>query len=79
MRAFAFFDAVPNRITYDNTKVCVSKIIGSRDRKLTTAFEHLLSHYLFDYHFCLVRRANEKGVVEGMVGYADTNLAFENG
>jgi len=74
VRAFAFFDAVPKRITYDNTTICVSKIIGSRDRKLTTAFEHLLSHYLFDYHFCLVRRANEKGVVEGIVKFARLNF-----
>jgi len=74
VRAFDFFGAVPRRITYDNTKVCVSKIIGSRDRKLTAAFEHLLSHYLFDYHFCLVRRANEKGVVEGIVKFARQNF-----
>ena len=74
VRAFGFFDAVPKRITYDNTKVCVSKIIGSRDRKLTAAFEHLLSHYLFDHHFCLVRRANEKGVVEGIVKFARLNF-----
>ena len=74
LRAFDFFGAISRRITYDNTKVCVSKIIGSRDRKLTTAFEHLLSHYLFDYHFCLVRRANEKGVVEGIVKFARLNF-----
>ena len=74
VRAFAFFGAVPRRITYDNTKVCVSKIIGSRDRKLTTAFEHLLSHYLFDYHFCLIRRANEKGVAEGVIRFARLNF-----
>ena len=74
VRAFGFFNGVPKRITYDNTKVCVSKIIGSRDRKLTRAFEHLLSHYLFDDHFCLVRRANEKGVVEGIVKFARLNF-----
>jgi len=74
VRAFQVFDAVPRRITYDNTKVCVSKIIGSRDRKLTTAFEHLLSHYLFDYHFCLVRRANEKGVAEGVIRFTRHNF-----
>ena len=28
------------------------------------------SHYLFDSHFCQVRRANEKGVVESRVKYA---------
>jgi transposase len=74
VRAFQFFDAVPQRITYDNTKVCVSKIIGSRDRKLTAAFQHLLSHYLFDYHFCLIRRANEKGVAEGIIRFTRLNF-----
>lgn len=32
------------------------------------------SHYLFDSHFCQVRRANEKGVVESMV--KDSRLNF---
>jgi transposase len=74
VRAFGFFKAVPRRITYDNTTVCVSKIIGSRERNLTAAFKHLLSHYLFDYHFCLVRRPNEKGVVEGIVRFTRQNF-----
>ncbi|MCP4654161.1 MAG: transposase, partial [bacterium] len=41
---------------------------------LTSGFQQLLSHYLFRYHFCLVRRANEKGVVEGLVKYARQNF-----
>jgi len=39
------------------------------ERELTEGFKQLLSHYLFDPHFCLVRRANEKGVVEGVVKF----------
>lgn len=31
------------------------------------------SHYLFKEHFCRVRRANEKGVVEGVVKFARLN------
>jgi hypothetical protein len=34
----------------------------------------LVSHYLFRYHFCLVARANEKGVVEGLVRYTRQNF-----
>jgi len=52
----------------------VSKIIGSRQRRLTRGFLQLVSHYLFDYHFCLVRRANEKGVVEGIVKFSRLNF-----
>jgi hypothetical protein len=33
-----------------------------------------VSHYLFAHHFCLVRRANEKGVVEGTVKFARLNF-----
>ena len=34
----------------------------------------MVSHYLFEPHFCLVRRANEKGVVETMVRYGRQNF-----
>ena len=74
VRAFEFFGGVPRRITYDNSRVMISKIVGPRARELTAGFQQLLSHYLFRYHFCLVRRANEKGVVEGLVKYARQNF-----
>jgi hypothetical protein len=72
--AFAFFGFVPNRISYDNTTVAVAKILGTHARKLTVAFARLVSHYLFETHFCRVRRANEKGVVEGSVKYSRLNF-----
>jgi transposase len=74
VRAFAYFGGVPIRISYDNSKVMVSQIVGTRKRRLTPGFAQLVSHYLFDYHFCLVRRANEKGVVEGVVKFARLNF-----
>ncbi|MCP4658548.1 MAG: IS21 family transposase, partial [bacterium] len=52
----------------------VAKILGAHERKLTTAFARLVSHCLFETHFCRVRRANEKGVVEGAVRYARLNF-----
>jgi transposase len=74
VQAFNFFGGVPRRITYDNSRVMISKIIGPRERELTDGFKQLMSHYLFDAHFCLVRRANEKGVVEGLVKYTRQNF-----
>jgi transposase len=65
----AFFGGVPRRISYDNSKVAVAQITGSRDRKVTDAFLRLKSHHLFEDHFCLVRRPNEKGHVETLVGF----------
>ncbi|MGE5695503.1 MAG: IS21 family transposase [Candidatus Sericytochromatia bacterium] len=74
VRAFAFFGGVPRRISYDNSKIAVARITGGRDRKVTDAFLTLKSHYLFESHFCLVRRPNEKGHVETLVGYARRNF-----
>ncbi|MCA9239609.1 MAG: transposase, partial [Planctomycetales bacterium] len=73
-RAFEFFGGVPQRISYDNSKIAVTKVTGSRDRQLSREFLRLQSHYLFEAHFCLVRRANEKGKVEGLVGYGRRNF-----
>nr|MBA3389853.1 transposase [Rubrobacter sp.] len=41
---------------------------------LTDAFLRLKSHHLFESHFCLVRRPNEKGHVETLIGYARRNF-----
>src|SRR5262249_57200358 len=46
-RAFAFFGGVPRRISYDNSKIAVAKIVGGRQRKVTEAFLRLKSDYLF--------------------------------
>ena len=74
VRAFAFFGGVPHHIRYDNSKVMVRKIVGTRQREVTQGFAQLASHHLFGYTFCPVRRANEKGVVEGVVKFARLNF-----
>jgi transposase len=74
VRAFAFFGGVPRRISYDNSKIAVARITGTRGRKLTGEFLRLKSHHLFAEHFCLVRRPNEKGHVETLVGFARRNF-----
>ena len=73
MRAFEFFGGVPSRISYDNSRIAVAQIVG-KERKLTTGFLQLQSHYLFEHQFCRVGRGNEKGVVEGLVKYARLNF-----
>jgi len=74
VRAFEFFGGVPRRITYDNSTIAVTMITGAHKRELTDGFRQLQSHYLFEEHFCCVRRPNEKGVVEGIVKYARSNF-----
>src|SRR5215470_16484652 len=74
VRAFAFFGGVPRRISYDNSKIAVAKITGGRERKVTGEFLRIRSHHLFDSYFCLVRRPDEKGHVETLIGYARRNF-----
>ena len=75
VQAFGFFGGVPRRISYDNSKIAVAQIIGGgQDRRLTTGFCQLQSHYLFHHHFCRVGRGNEKGVVEGLVKFTRLNF-----
>lgn len=73
-RAFDFFGGVPTRIRYDNSKVAVAAITGPRGRTPTTEFLRLAGHFLFAYRFRRVRRPNEKGHVEAMVGFARRNF-----
>jgi len=73
-RAFEYFGGVPRRISYDNSAIAVVEVLQGRERKLTKEFLRLQSHYLFQGHFCLVRRANEKGHVERLVGFARRNF-----
>jgi hypothetical protein len=74
VRAFKFFGGVPNRISYDNSKIAVAKIVGRRGEKPTREFLRLQSHYLYSHHFCLVRRPNEKGHTEGLVKFSRSNF-----
>lgn len=74
VRAFAFFGGVPTRISYDNSKIAVARIVGSRERRVTAEFLRLKSHFLFADHFCLVRRPNEKGHVERLLDFARSNF-----
>jgi transposase len=74
VRAFEFFGAVPARISYDNSRIAVARMLGGRERTLTDGFLQLQSHYLFEEHFCRPARGNEKGVVEGIVRYSRANF-----
>ncbi len=65
---------MPKRISYDNTRVAITKILTGHKRKHTAEFKRLVSNYLFEPHFCNVRRPNEKGVVEGSVKYSRLNF-----
>jgi transposase len=72
--AFAYFGGVPRTILYDNTKLAVARILGDGTRVKTRAFAELQSHYLFAERFGRPGKGNDKGKVEGLVGYARRNF-----
>ena len=74
VQAFAFFGGVPQSILYDNTKIAVAKILGDGRRKRTRVFTELQSHYLFQDRFGRPAKGNDKGKVEGLVGFARRNF-----
>lgn len=74
VRSFNFFEGVPYRITWDNLKSAVKKILTGKNREEQTAFITFRSYYLFDSNFTTPGEAHEKGQVENLVGYARRNF-----
>lgn len=72
--AFAFFGGVPLSMLYDNTRLAVARILGDGTRQRTRVFAELQSHYLFADRFGRPGKGNDKGHVEGLVGYARRNF-----
>lgn len=72
--AFSYFGGVPQSMLYDNTKLAVARIEANGKRKYTRKFDELLSHYLFEARFGRPGKGNDKGKVEGLVGYTRRNF-----
>jgi transposase len=73
-RAFSFFGGVPQSILYDNDKCLVSRILPDGTRQRTRSFSALQSHYLFEDRYGRPGKGNDKGNVEGVVGFARRNF-----
>ncbi len=72
--AFAYFGGVPRTILYENTKLAVARTLRDGTRLKTCAFSELQSHYLIAEKFGRPAKGNDKGKVEGLVGYARRNF-----
>jgi len=73
-QAFHFFEGTPYRISYDNLKTAVLRILKGGNRKEQSTFVAFRSHYLFDSHFCTPGKGHEKGGVEHGVGFGRRNF-----
>jgi hypothetical protein len=73
-QAFHFFRGVPRRITYDNLKTAVYRILEGHNRQEQEAFKRFRSHNLFESYYCNPAQGHEKGGVENDAGYAQRNF-----
>ncbi len=74
VHAFTFFGGVPQSILYDNDRCLVARILPDGTRKRATLFSGLLSHYVIEDRYGRPGKGNDKGSVEGLVGWARRNL-----
>lgn len=72
--AFAHLGGIPQRLSYDNLKAAVKRVLEGRSRQQQEGFILFRSHYLFESHFCTPGAGHEKGRVEEGVGYARRNF-----
>lgn len=74
IQAFHFLGGVPRRITYDNLKTAVYRILEGHSRQEQRSFTAFRSYYLFESRYCTPAQGHEKGGVENDVGYVQRNF-----
>ena len=74
VHAFAFFGRIPLSILYDNDRCLVARILPDGTRKRAKLFNGFLSHYVIRDRYGRLGKGNDKGSVEGLVGYARRNF-----
>ena len=74
VHAFAFFGGVPQSVLYDNDRCLVSRILADGTRRRARLFNGFLSHYLVRDRYGRPGKGNDKGAVEGLVGFSRRNF-----
>lgn len=73
VRTFDVIDGVPSKVIFDNGKVAVKDGFG-KHAKAQAGYTALSAHYSFEAVFCNPAEGHEKGLVEGLVGWARRNI-----
>lgn len=74
LAAFAYFGGVFPVLVYDNLTVAVQTVLRGKRRREQERFVSFRSYYTFEARYCNPGKGNEKGGVEGCVGYARRNF-----
>lgn len=68
-----YYNGTPHKVIFDNAKIAVKDGFGAHARSQDT-YAALSAHYGFEAIFCNAASGNEKGLVEGLVGYMRRNV-----
>ena len=74
IRGFDWYGGVFPTLVFDNLKTAVKQILRGKGRVEQTRFTAFRAHYTFEARFCNPARGQEKGGVEGLVGFARRNF-----
>jgi len=73
VRSFQVIGGTTAKVIFDNSKVAVKDGFGSHAKK-QEGYTELSAHYGFEALFCNPAEGHEKGLVEGLVGWARRNI-----
>jgi transposase len=73
IQAFSFFGGVFPVLIYDNLTTAVQKVLRGRNRNEQESFSKFKAYYSYESRFCNPASGNEKGGVEGLVGFSRRN------
>ena len=73
-RSFNHLEGIPKKMRYDNLSQVVKKVLAGSKRDETESFLKFKSQYGFESEFCARAKGNQKGDVEGCIGYIRRNF-----
>jgi len=73
-RGFEFFGGVFPVVVFDNLTTAVEKVLKGKGRVEREAFARFKAYASFEARFCNPGKGNEKGGVEGLVGFSRRNF-----
>lgn len=74
LAGFRAFGGLPQRAIFDNAKTAVTRVLRGRSRIENGTFRHFCGALALEVNFAAPAKGNEKGGVEGIIGYLQDNF-----
>lgn len=74
LSSLEFFGGLPRVALFDNAKTAVQRVLRGRNREQNAQFREFCGALALGVEFAAPRRGNEKGGVEGLMGYIEDNF-----